>query len=208
VDSIDNLASAGADSVAAADWRRVFDEVTERISARFARPETRRTARELLVGLLSPIERKNGWWLAEHAGHASPDVQRLLRTAVWDHDGAAEDLRDLVTTRLDHPEAVFVIDETGFLEKGIGSVGAQRQYSGTAGRIENSQVGVFLTYASPHGAGVDRRPAVSARVLVRRRGPVREGRSAARDRFTMVATPPLSTFDGSLNCNFQIRECR
>jgi SRSO17 transposase len=152
VDSIDDLASAAADSVAAQGWRWVFDEVAERIAGRFARPETRQTAGELLVGLLSPIERKNGWWLAEHAGHSSPDrMQRLLRTAVWDHAGAVGDLRDLVVARLGHPDAIFVIDETGFLKKGVMSVGVQRQYSGTAGRIENSQIGVFLTYSSPHG---------------------------------------------------------
>jgi DDE superfamily endonuclease len=94
--------------------------------------------------LLSVVERKNGWWLAEHAGHVSPDrMQRLLRTAVWDHDQARVDLSELVTDRLGHPDAIFVIDETGFLKKGIMSVGVQRQYSGTAGRVENSQVGVF-----------------------------------------------------------------
>lgn len=130
----------------------MFDEVAGRIAGRFARPETRATTGELLVGLLSPIERKNGWWLAERAGHPGPDrMQRLLRTAVWDDPGVVGDLRDLVSTRLDHPDAIFVIDETGFLKKGVMSVGVQRQYSGTAGRIENSQVGVFLTYASPHG---------------------------------------------------------
>ncbi len=146
-----DLASAVADSVTA-HWRWVFDEVTARIAGRFARPETRATAAELLIGLLSPVERKNGWWLAEHAGHPGPDrMQRLLRTAVWDDPGVGGDLRDLVVARLAHPEAIFVIDETGFLKKGVMSVGVQRQYSGTAGRIENSQVGVFLTYASPLG---------------------------------------------------------
>ncbi len=130
----------------------MFDDVTARIAGRFARPETRRTAGEMLVGLLSTVERKNGWWLAELAGHAGPDrMQRLLRSAVWDHDRVGDDLRDLVVARLGHPDAVLVIDETGFLKKGTGSVGVQRQYSGTAGRIENSQVGVFVTYASPLG---------------------------------------------------------
>ena len=123
-----------------------------RIGVHFARSETRRTAGEALLGLLGPVERKNGWWLAEHAGHVSPDrMQRLLRTAVWDEDRAGEDLRDLVVQRLGHPEAVLVTDETGYLKKGACSVGVQRQYSGTAGRVENSQVGVFLTYASPLG---------------------------------------------------------
>lgn len=152
MDSLDDHASAVADSVAAPGWRPVLDEVTARIAVRFARPETRATAGELLCGLLSVVERKNGWWLAEHAGHVSPDrMQRLLRAAVWDHDQARVDLLELVTDRLGHPDAIFVIDETGFLKKGIMSVGVQRQYSGTAGRVENSQVGVFLTYASAIG---------------------------------------------------------
>lgn len=130
----------------------MFDEVMGRVGARFARSETRRTVGELLLGLLAPVERKNGWWLAEHAGHVSPDrMQRLLRTAVWDDERVGVDLRELVVRRLGHREAVLVADETGYLKKGRCSVGVQRQYSGTAGRVENSQVGVFLTYASPVG---------------------------------------------------------
>ena len=98
-----------------------------RIGVRFARSETRRTVGELLLGLLAPVERKNGWWLAEHAGHASPDrMQRLLRTAVWDEDRAYDDLRELVVARLGHPEAVLVTDETGYLKKGTCSVGVVR----------------------------------------------------------------------------------
>ncbi|MEU8003229.1 IS701 family transposase [Catellatospora sp. NPDC049111] len=130
-----------------------------RIGARFARSEPRRTVRELLLGLLAPIERKNGWWLAEQAGHASPDrMQRLLRTAVWDTDAVAGDLRDLVVEHLGHRDGILVADETGYLKKGVCSVGVQRQYSGTAGRVENSQIGVFLAYVSPRGrALLDRR---------------------------------------------------
>ncbi len=98
--------------------------MTGRIAGRFVRPETRGTAGELLVGLLAPIERKNGWWLAEHAGHPGPDrMQRLLRTAVWDYAGVLADLRDLVVSRLAHPEAIFVIDETGFLKNPRGRAG-------------------------------------------------------------------------------------
>jgi hypothetical protein len=103
----DDRASAVADSVTAAGWRWVFDEVTARIAGRFARPETRATAGELLCGLLSEVERKNGWWLAEAAGHVSPDrMQRLLRTALWDHRGAGDDLRELVLARLGHPDSI------------------------------------------------------------------------------------------------------
>ncbi len=129
------------------------------VAGRFARVEPRRTARDMVLGLLSPAERKNCWWLAEHAGHGDPQaMQRLLRTAVWDADGIRDDLRSFVAGRLGDAGGVLICDETGFLKKGAGSVGVQRQYSGTAGRIENSQVGVFLSYASRRGrALIDRR---------------------------------------------------
>jgi SRSO17 transposase len=105
-----------------------------------------------LRGLTSPVERKNGWQLAEQAGEGTPDgMQRLLATADWDADAVRDDLRAYVVEQLGDPGAVFVIDETGFLKKGTKSVGVQRQYSGTAGRIENCQIGVFLAYASPQG---------------------------------------------------------
>jgi len=125
----------------------------------FVRPEPRRTVRAMVGGLLSAVERKNGWWLAEQAGHDRPDaMQRLLTSAVWDEDQARDLVRTLVADRLGHPDGVLVVDETGFLKKGACSVGVQRQYTGTTGRIENSQVAVFLTYASPRGrALVDRR---------------------------------------------------
>jgi SRSO17 transposase len=85
-------------------------------------------------------------------------MQRLLRDAVWDAEKVRDDLRSFVVQQLHHPDAVLVADETGFLKKGVCSVGVQRQYCGTAGRIENSQVAVFLAYASPRGrALIDRR---------------------------------------------------
>jgi SRSO17 transposase len=137
----------------------MFDELMSVVAGRFARVEPRRTAREFVLGLLSAVERKNCWWLAERAGHADPQaMQRLLRTAVWDADKVRDDLRGFVAAQLGHEGGVLIPDETGFLKKGIRSVGVQRQYSGTAGRIENSQVGVFLSYASPRGrALIDRR---------------------------------------------------
>lgn len=130
-----------------------------RIAGRFVRVEPRRTARAFLMGLLSGIERKNCWWLAKHAGYRGPQaMQRLLRQAVWDADRIRDDVRDLVVQTLGHPDGVLIPDETGFLKKGSCSVGVQRQYTGTAGRIENSQVAVFLAYASRAGrALVDRR---------------------------------------------------
>ena len=129
------------------------------VAGRFVRVEPRRAAREFVLGLLSPVERKNCWWLAERAGHDDPQaMQRLLRTAVWDADAVRDDLRGFAAAQLGHAAGVLIPDETGFLKKGAGSVGVQRQYSGTAGRIENSQVAVFLSYASPRGrALIDRR---------------------------------------------------
>src|SRR5437764_2228251 len=123
-----------------------------RIAPRFRRAEPRRRALAYLRGLTSPVERKNGWQLAEQAGEATPDgMQRLLAAADWDADAVRDDLRAYVTEHLGDPDSVLVVDETGFLKKGSQSAGVQRQYSGTAGRTENCQVGVFLVYASPRG---------------------------------------------------------
>jgi SRSO17 transposase len=109
-------------------------------------------------GLLGPVERKNGWQLAEHAGHRHPrTIQRVLDRSAWDADAVRDDLLDQVIAELGGEDGVLVIDETGFLKKGTKSCGVARQYSGTAGRIENCQVGVFLGYASAKGrAGIDR----------------------------------------------------
>ena len=155
----DDGAVAAGHSVDPANWRELFGELMFLVAGRFARAEPRRTAREFVLGLLSPAERKNCWWLAEQAGHGDPQpMQRLLRTAVWDADAVRDDLRAFVAAQLGDAAGVLIPDETGFLKKGTGSVGVQRQYSGTAGRIENSQVGVFLSYASPRGrALIDRR---------------------------------------------------
>jgi SRSO17 transposase len=105
-----------------------------------------------MQGLMSQVERKNGWQVAEEVGQATPyAMQHLLDRAKWDCDGVRDTLRAYIWETLADPGAVLVIDETGFLKKGCKSVGVQRQYSGTAGRIENCQVGVFLSYASSHG---------------------------------------------------------
>jgi SRSO17 transposase len=137
----------------------LFEQMTDRIGARFRRVESRLSARAFVAGLLSPVERKNCWWLAEAAGHRSPRrLQRLLGEAVWDAEAVRDDVRGFVIAQLAHPDAVLIADETGFVKKGRASAGVQRQYSGTAGRIENSQVAVFLSYASPLGrALIDRR---------------------------------------------------
>ena len=133
-------------------WSEGIEKVHECIAGRFRRPEPRRRALEYLRGLLSSVERKNGWQLAEQAGDATPDgVQRLLSTYRWEADRVRDDHRDYVVEHLGDADGVLVVDETGFLKKGDKSVGVQRQYSGTAGRIENSQVGVFLAYAGVKG---------------------------------------------------------
>jgi SRSO17 transposase len=139
-------------------WAAEFKRLCERIGPRFARPEVSRRAVGFLRGLLGGVDRKNGWQLAEHARETTPDgMQRLLTTTRWDPDALRDDVRGYVVEQLGDPAGVLVVDETGFLKKGAKSAGVQRQYSGTAGRIENCQVGVFLTYASGRGrALVDR----------------------------------------------------
>ena len=134
------------------DWGQQLDAVAGRIGARFARSETRDRVRAYLVGLLGSVQRKNAWQLAEHIGEGSPyGVQHLLGRSDWDPDEVRDDLRACVVETLGDPDAVLILDETGFLKKGTKSAGVARQYTGTAGRIENAQVGVFLAYASPHG---------------------------------------------------------
>ena len=129
-----------------------LDGLHARIAHRFRRAEARERAKRYLAGLLERVERKNGWQLAEHLGEAGPQgVQRLLNAAGWDVDAVRDDLRAYVTEHLGEPTGVLIVDETGFLKKGTKSVGVQRQYSGTAGRIENCQIGVFLGYASATG---------------------------------------------------------
>src|ERR1700751_2790756 len=139
-------------------WAQGLEGVMDRIGGRFGRVEPRRRAQAYLRGLLSPVARKNGWQLAEVAGDRTPDgVQDFLARMHWDADLVRDDLRAYAVEHLGDAEAVLVLDETGFLKKGDKSAGVQRQYSGTAGRIENCQIGVFLGYATRHGqALVDR----------------------------------------------------
>jgi SRSO17 transposase len=142
-----------------AGWVASLDAVVELIAGRFGRSEPRARVGTYLRGLLAGLERKNGWTLAEHAGAVSPDgMQRLLRTADWDVEGVRDDLRSYVLDRLgDDLTGVFVVDETGFIKKGVRSAGVQRQYTGTTGKIDNCQLGVFLAYASAKGrALIDR----------------------------------------------------
>jgi SRSO17 transposase len=121
-----------------------LDGVVDRIAPRFGRAEPRRWTRAYLHGLLAPVERKNGWQLAEAVGDHTPDrVQDFLSRVRWDADAVRDDLQAYVVQHLGDPEGVAVLDETGFLKKGTKSTGVQRLHSGTAGWIENCQIGVF-----------------------------------------------------------------
>ena len=139
-------------------WADAFSALLARLGPRFGRVEPRRRLAAYLKGLLAPVERKNGWQLAEVAGDRTPDgVQEFLSRVRWDADAVRDDLLAYVGAHLGDPGGVLVLDETGFVKKGDKSAGVQRQYSGTAGRIENCQIGVFLGYASRYGrALIDR----------------------------------------------------
>jgi SRSO17 transposase len=129
-----------------------LSDIARRLAPYFERAEPRQRAMAYLRGLLSPAERKNSWQLAEVSGDTTPYAfQHLLRRALWDPDAVRDELRRYVLQHLGDSEAVLVIDETGFLKKGRHSAGVARQYSGTAGRIENCQIGVFLGYAGQLG---------------------------------------------------------
>ena len=153
-----------------ARWAEGIEQVHSCIAGRFRRPEPRRRVLDYLRGLVSSVERKNGWQLAEQAGDATPDgVQRLLYNYRWDADLVRDDTKSYVVEHLSAADAVLVVDETGFLKKGEKSVGVQRQYSGTAGRIENCQIGVFLSLCqrqgqNPAGPGIVPAPGVGGRL--------------------------------------------
>src|SRR4051795_9413846 len=135
-----------------AGWREALAELQRRVGELFGRPEPRRQAGLYLEGLLGPAERKNGWQLAEAIGDRRPwRTQRVLSHVLWDQDKARDLCRGYVVEHLGAPDGVLIIDETGFLKKGTQSAGVARQYSGTAGKIENCQIGVFLAYASAQG---------------------------------------------------------
>jgi SRSO17 transposase len=172
-------------------WAAGLQALHARIAGRFARAEPRRRVLAYLKGLVGNVGRKNGWQLAEHAGERTPDgMQRLLATADWDPDLVRDDLRGYVVEQLGDPGAVLVVDETGFLKKGRTSVGVQRQYSGTAGKVDNCQLGVFLAYASGKGrAFIDRE--LYSPLLDRRSGAVsgREGARAGRVPHQAAAGP-------------------
>lgn len=139
-------------------WQKELEKVRDWIEPRFARPEVRARAVSYLKGLVASVERKNGWQLAEFAGELSPtNIQHFIGRASWSADEVRDDLRRYVDLHLGEAKGVLIVDETGFLKKGNKSAGVARQYSGTAGRIENCQIGVFLAYRSSKGhALIDR----------------------------------------------------
>jgi SRSO17 transposase len=150
----DHTVAAGH-SVTPAGWQTGLDELLGRVAGRFARVEPRRRARAFVLGLLADLPRKNCWTIAEHAGDTSPDgMQHLLAGAVWDEHAVRDDLRGYLIEHLGDPAAVLVVDETGDLKKGSHTVGVQRQYTGTAGKVDNAQVAVYLAYATTAGHGV------------------------------------------------------
>jgi SRSO17 transposase len=151
-------AVAAAHSVDPDRWRTAYGAVIDLLESRFSRREPLRHAGSLMLGMLSSLERKNCWTLSEHRGRQTPYAfQHLLSRASWDADAVREDLRGYVVGAFGERDAILVLDETGDLKHGTESVGVQRQYTGTAGRIENSQVAVYLTYASRRGhAFIDR----------------------------------------------------
>src|SRR5437870_6805611 len=140
-------------------WDEAFAAFHARFAPFFYRRDVPDRSARYLRGLLGPVERKNGWQLAEAVGEADPQgMQRLLYAAHWDADAVRDELIRLVAESFGDTEGIFVVDEAGFLKKGTKSVGVQRQYTGTAGKTENCQVGVFLTYVGPQGhAFLDRR---------------------------------------------------
>ena len=155
-------------------WTAELDKLHSRISGHFGRSEQRQRVKAYLQALLSAVERKHSWQLAECSGEATPNgMQRLLSTALWEADAVRDELRKYVRGSLGDEQAVLVVDETGFLKQGDKSAGVKRQYSGTAGRVENCQVGVFLAYTTPQGtAFIDRElflPKEWVRDLPRRR---------------------------------------
>ena len=150
----DHTVAAGH-SVTPASWQTGLEELLGRVAGRFGRVEPRRHAKAFVLGLLADLPRKNCWTIAEHAGQASPDgLQHLLAGAVWDHDKVRDDIRDYLLEHLADPAGVLVVDETGDLKKGSHTVGVQRQYTGTAGKVDNAQVAVYLAYAADAGHGV------------------------------------------------------
>jgi SRSO17 transposase len=133
-------------------WEAEFDRVCWLLSPLFYRPEPREHARHYLRGLVAPLERKNGWTIAEYAGEPEPKaMQRLLNLTPWDADALRDVVAEYAAGHFADPRGTLIADPTGFAKKGRKSAGVQRQYSGTLGRIDNCQIGTFLAYANTAG---------------------------------------------------------
>jgi SRSO17 transposase len=131
------------------EWELEFSDVVTRIAPLFYRRESKRHAEQYLLGLLSPLARKNGWTIAEYVGEAEPKaLQRLLNLSPWDASALLARNREYAMENLADPAGILVADPTGFAKKGKRSVGVQRQYSGTLGRIDNCQISTFLAYVT------------------------------------------------------------
>jgi SRSO17 transposase len=173
-------------------WQAGLEDLLGRVAGRFPRVEPRRRARAFVQGLLADLPRKNCWTIAEHAGDPSlGGMQHLLARAAWDHDGVRDDLRAYLVEHLGDPDGVLVVDETGDLKKGIQTVGVQRQYTGTAGRVENAQVAVLLVYAGPAGHGVIDRELYVPRSWTR--DPDRLRAAGVPDQVGFATKPALAT---------------
>src|SRR3954447_14209100 len=171
------------------DWAAGLEEVHARIAGVFPRSEPRARVLAYLRGLLGRLERKNGWTLAEAAGEVSPGgMQRLLRTADWNADAVRDRLRAYVVERLGEG-GVLIVDETGFIKKGSRSAGVGRQYTGTTGKIDNCQIGVFLAYATDTG-----RALIDRELYYRRPGPTTGTGPAPPASATRSASPPSPTW--------------
>ncbi|MDQ2707827.1 MAG: IS701 family transposase, partial [Actinomycetota bacterium] len=134
------------------EWTLEFESLAERVALSIAHPNSQAHARDYLAGLLAPIERKNGWTIAEYVGEKEPKkMQRFLNLAAWDADALRDMGRDYAIENLGDPDAILVADPTGFAKKGKKSAGVQRQYSGTLGRVDNCQIGTFLAYVNTAG---------------------------------------------------------
>ena len=189
------------------NWEQELTALKMRVGRALPRRELRETGAAFLDGLLSGIERKTGWLMAEQAGAERPyRMQALLGRSHWDADRVRDEVRDYVMESLGDADAVLIVDETGFVKKGDQSVGVARQYSGTAGRIENSQVGVFLAYASRYGqALVDRRLYLPESWT---QDPARCARAAIPEAQTFMTKPKMAlemiaaTLDAGVPCAY------
>lgn len=167
------------------EWAAEFDALTNLMSSLFADPRSQKHARQYVEGLLAPLERKNGWTIAEFVGEKEPKgMQRFLNLAKWDAGAMRDLVRDYAMLHFADPQGVLVADPTGFAKKGRKSAGVQRQYSGTLGRVDNCQIGTFLAYVDSRG----NRTPIDCELYVP------ESWFADRDRCTEAGIPPSTEF--------------